>query len=46
MPEHYLGVVDLAGRWVARITRYPADSTHPFPEPDIEVDRSPGWRPD
>ena len=26
-------------------TRYPAGSSHPFPEPDIEIDGTPGWRP-
>lgn len=26
-------------------TRYPPGSTHPFPEPDVEVDGLPGWRP-
>lgn len=26
-------------------TRYPAGSSHPFPEPDVEVDGLPGWRP-
>lgn len=29
-------------RWQAR---FPADSSHPFPAPDIEVDGTPGWRP-
>jgi hypothetical protein len=24
-------------------SRYPRDSDHPFPEPDIEVDGAPGW---
>lgn len=53
MSEHYLGVVDIAeAMGVSRHavhkwrSRYPADSTHPFPEPDIEVDGTPGWRPD
>src|SRR5262245_32002134 len=26
-------------------SRYPADSDHPFPAPDIEIDGTPGWRP-
>jgi hypothetical protein len=26
-------------------SRYPADSGHPFPAPDVEVDGNPGWRP-
>ncbi|MFL6123052.1 hypothetical protein [Actinophytocola sp.] len=26
-------------------SRYPAGSSHPFPEPDIEIDGTPGWRP-
>lgn len=26
-------------------TRYPADCGHPFPEPDVEIDGHPGWRP-
>jgi hypothetical protein len=25
-------------------SRYPGDSDHPFPEPDVEVDGAPGWR--
>jgi len=25
--------------------RFPAGSSHPFPEPDIVVDGTPGWRP-
>lgn len=29
-------------RWQAR---FPAGSHHPFPEPDIVVDGTPGWRP-
>jgi hypothetical protein len=29
-------------RWQAR---FPAGSSHPFPEPDIVVDGTPGWRP-
>jgi hypothetical protein len=29
-------------RWQAR---FPAGSGHPFPEPDIVVDGTPGWRP-
>lgn len=38
-----LGVSQFAvPRWQAR---FPADSNHPFPEPDIEVDGTPGWRP-
>lgn len=38
-----LGVSQFAvPRWRAR---FPADSNHPFPEPDIEVDGTPGWRP-
>lgn len=53
MTRQYLGVVGVAealgiGRhavhkWRAR---YPADSSHPFPEPDVEVDGAPGWRSD
>ncbi|QYC38915.1 hypothetical protein Nocox_06440 [Nonomuraea coxensis DSM 45129] len=27
-------------------TRHPPGSGHPFPEPDVEVDGAPGWRPD
>jgi len=51
MTEHYLGVLGIAEalgvtrhavhKWR---TRYPADSSHPFPEPDVEVDGAPGWR--
>ena len=29
-------------RWQAR---FPAGSSHPFPEPDVMVDGTPGWRP-
>lgn len=52
MAEHFLGVVGLAEalgvtrhavhKWRSR---YPADSDHPFPEADIEIDGAPGWRP-
>ncbi|MEU6715717.1 hypothetical protein ABZ897_29995 [Nonomuraea sp. NPDC046802] len=51
MTERYLGVIGVAEalgvtrhavhKWR---TRYPGDSRHPFPEPDVEVDGSPGWR--
>jgi hypothetical protein len=27
-------------------SRYPGDSPHPFPEPDVEIDGVPGWRAD
>ena len=27
-------------------SRYPADSSNPFPEPDVDIDGSPGWLPD
>jgi hypothetical protein len=27
-------------------SRYPAGSSHPFPEPDVDVDGFPGWWPD
>lgn len=53
MAERFLGVVGLADalgvtrhavhKWRSR---YPAGSDHPFPEPDIEIDGLPGWRPD
>jgi hypothetical protein len=53
MTRSYLGVVGVADalgvsrhavhKWR---TRYPGDSTHPFPEPDVEVDGAPGWRHD
>lgn len=52
MPESYLGVVGVAEelgvtrhavhKWRSR---YPAGSDHPFPEPDVEIDGAPGWRP-
>lgn len=29
-------------KWRAR---YPPESTHPFPEPDVEIDGAPGWAP-
>jgi hypothetical protein len=51
MTERYLGAVGIAEamgvtrhavhKWRAR---YPSDSDHPFPEPDVEVDGTPGWR--
>lgn len=50
-PARYLGVVGVAEQLgVSRHavhkwrTRYPGDSAHPFPEPDVEVDGAPGWR--
>jgi hypothetical protein len=53
MPRRYLGVVGIAeALGVSRHavhkwrSRYPADSTHPFPEPDVELDGVPGWEPD
>jgi hypothetical protein len=29
-------------KWRAR---YPAGSSHPFPDPDVDIDGSPGWHP-
>ncbi|MGI5160990.1 hypothetical protein [Microbispora sp. CA-102843] len=53
MTERYLGVVGIGeALGVSRHavhkwrSRYPGDSEHPFPEPDVEVDGMPGWRPD
>ncbi|MEV4071371.1 hypothetical protein ACGFJC_33185 [Nonomuraea fuscirosea] len=53
MTERYLGILGLAGalgvtrhavhKWR---TRFPGDSDHPFPAPDVEVDGAPGWRAD
>jgi hypothetical protein len=50
MTERYLGVLGIAeALGVSRHavhkwrSRYPSDSAHPFPEPDIEVDGAPGW---
>ncbi|OZM81445.1 hypothetical protein [Pseudonocardia sp. MH-G8] len=50
MTEHYLGVLGVAeALGVSRHavhkwrSRYPTDSTHPFPEPDVEIDGAPGW---
>jgi hypothetical protein len=50
---HYLGVLGVAEalgvsrhavhKWRAR---YPRDSSHPFPAPDVEVDGAPGWLPE
>lgn len=38
-----LGVSQFAvPRWQAR---FPAGSNHPFPDPDVVVDGTPGWRP-
>ncbi|MEN3540866.1 hypothetical protein AAH991_37535 [Microbispora sp. ZYX-F-249] len=53
MTERYLGVLGIGeALGVSRHavhkwrSRYPADSAHPFPEPDVEIDGTPGWRPD
>jgi hypothetical protein len=53
MTRHYLGVVGVADAFgVSRHAvhkwreRYPSDSRHPFPEPDVVVDGAPGWRSD
>jgi hypothetical protein len=50
MTERYLGVLSIAeALGVSRHavhkwrSRYPSDSAHPFPAPDIEVDGAPGW---
>jgi hypothetical protein len=50
MTERYLGVLGIAeALGVSRHavhkwrSRYPSDSAHPFPEPDVEVDGAPGW---
>lgn len=50
MTEAYLGVLGVAeALGVSRHavhkwrSRYPSDSAHPFPEPDVEVDGAPGW---
>ena len=53
MAERYLGVVGIGDalgvtrhavhKWRSR---HPAGSDHPFPEPDVEIDGAPGWRPD
>jgi hypothetical protein len=53
MIRHYLGVQGIAAamgvsghavhKWRAR---YPDDSRHPFPRPDVDVDGVPGWRPE
>jgi hypothetical protein len=53
MTERYLGVISIAEalgvtrhavhKWRSR---YPGDSNHPFPEPDVEVDGAPGWSAD
>ena len=50
MTERYLGVLGIAeALGVSRHavhkwrSRYPSDSAHPFPAPDIEVDGAPGW---
>ena len=53
MAERYLGVVGMGEalgvtrhavhKWRSR---HPPGSDHPFPEPDVEIDGAPGWRPD
>ncbi|MEU5847445.1 hypothetical protein [Saccharopolyspora shandongensis] len=52
-PAQYLGASGLSGRLdVSRSAvskwreRYPADSAHPFPVPDVEIDGVPGWAPE
>lgn len=52
MTVRYIGVVSIAEAMaVSRHavhkwrSRYPADSTHPFPSPDVDIDGAPGWRP-
>ncbi|MFI6811147.1 hypothetical protein ACIBG7_02000 [Nonomuraea sp. NPDC050328] len=52
MADRYLGMLGLAEalgvsrhavhKWRAR---HPAGSEHAFPEPDIDLDGAPGWRP-
>lgn len=51
MPVEYIGAVGIAeALGVSRHavhkwrTRYPAESSHPFPAPDVEIDGTPGWR--
>ena len=51
--DHYLGVIGIAeAMGVSRHavhkwrSRYPTGSGHPFPEPDVEIDGTPGWRPE
>lgn len=53
MAERYIGVIGIAEalevtrhavhKWRSR---YPNDSDHPFPAPDVEIDGTPGWRAD
>jgi hypothetical protein len=53
MVDRYLGVLGIAEamgvtrhavhKWRAR---HPPDSAHPFPAPDVEIDETPGWRPE
>jgi hypothetical protein len=50
MTERYLGVLGVAeALGVSRHavhkwrSRYPSESAHPFPEPDVEIDGAPGW---
>lgn len=50
-PARYLGVAGVAeqlgvNRHAVHTwrTRYPTDSAHPFPVPDVEIDGAPGWR--
>ncbi|HEX6356577.1 hypothetical protein [Actinophytocola sp.] len=52
MTVKYIGAVGIADalgvsrhavhKWRSR---YPANSSHPFPHPDVEIDGNPGWRP-
>jgi hypothetical protein len=50
MTERYLGVLGVAeALGVSRHavhkwrSRFPSNSAHPFPEPDVEIDGAPGW---
>jgi hypothetical protein len=51
MAERHVGVLGIAeAMGVTRHavhkwrSRYPAESAHPFPQPDVEIDGIPGWR--
>lgn len=51
--DHYVGVIGIAeAMGVSRHavhkwrSRYPEGSGHAFPAPDVEIDGTPGWRPE
>lgn len=53
MAQHYVGVLGIADAMAVTRhavhkwrSRYSADSDHPFPAADVDIDGTPGWRPE